>query len=109
MYRPPPSKKNQQKDNIFISELPDLFELSNLQGGDTFYLGDFNVHFDCPLKPTKAKIIDCLFEFDLVQAVDVPTHRKGHILDWFIYKRGFDKLISIRFRRIAFRPLMYRV
>ncbi|KAK7484638.1 hypothetical protein BaRGS_00024164, partial [Batillaria attramentaria] len=48
--------------------------------------GDLNVHFDCPSDPVTARVVQLLQMFDLSQAVDVPTHRRGHTLDPVIYR-----------------------
>ncbi|KAK7504048.1 hypothetical protein BaRGS_00004780 [Batillaria attramentaria] len=86
MYRPPPSRKNESSHSIFLSEFSDFLELCNLLSGQLLITGDLNVHFDCPSDPVTARVVQLLQMFDLSQAVDVPTHRRGHTLDPVIYR-----------------------
>ena len=47
--------------------------------------------------------------FDLMQTVDKPTHRCGHILDWILYRCNDDILRTTRFSSTYIRPLHYRM
>ncbi|KAK7497005.1 hypothetical protein BaRGS_00011741 [Batillaria attramentaria] len=91
MYRPPPSRKNESSHSIFLSEFSDFLEHCNLLPGQLLIMGDLNVHFDRPADPVTAKALQLLQMFDLSQAVDVPTHRRGHTLDPVIYRES-DRL-----------------
>ena len=64
--------------------------------GDTFVVGDLNVHFDNPVHPTISKLNDLLYMFDLTQSVSHPTQRCGHTLDIVIHKRGCSCVHSVR-------------
>ena len=94
LYRPPPSKRNKPTDALFLTEFPDFLEYCNLQRSTLLILGDFNMHFDCPTNPNTARILDILQTFNLEQAVSPPTHQRGHILDWILYREEERLLLS---------------
>ncbi|WP_374211076.1 hypothetical protein, partial [Thiolapillus sp.] len=52
------------------------------------------MHFDCPTNPNTARILDILQTFNLEQAVSQPTHQRGHILDWILYREEERLLLS---------------
>ena len=41
-----------------------------------------------------SKILDLLKIFNLAQSVNLPTHTRGHILDWIIYRPDDKILVS---------------
>ena len=43
-------------------------------------LGDFNIHVCCPTQGFITDFLDVLDYFNLTQAVNEPTHSKGHLL-----------------------------
>ena len=86
LYRPPPSRKNKLTDSLFLEQFPNLLDYGNSIGGNLIILGDFNFHFDCPSKPNTSKLLDSINVFNLKQSVNQPTHKLGHILDWFLYR-----------------------
>ena len=47
--------------------------------------------------------------FDLMQTIDKPTHRCGHILDWILHRRDDEILRATRFSSTYIRPLHYRM
>ena len=47
-------------------------------------IGDVNLHFDNDNDPYVGKLKKALHDRNLEQVVRVPTHVKGHILDWVI-------------------------
>ena len=55
-------------------------------------MGDLNVHFDNPSDPCTAALNAVLANLGLEQLVNVPTHRRGHTLDWLITNRAADVL-----------------
>ena len=57
-----------------------------------FVVGDLNVHFDKPSYPTTSAQNVVLDTLSLHQLVNVPTHRRGHSLDWLITNRATDVL-----------------
>ena len=52
------------------------------------------MHFDCPINPNTARNLDILQTFNLEQAVSQPTHQRGHILDWILYREEERLLLS---------------
>ena len=99
LYRPPPSKKNQQKTTQFMSEFPEL-----LEDLATRCL-KLNLHFDSNSDPNVKSLKSLFPTLHLVQHISVPTHRRGHTLDWLIASEdisiqdieGVDKLPSDHF------------
>ncbi|KAL8559702.1 hypothetical protein ACOMHN_002235 [Nucella lapillus] len=86
LYRPPPSKVNKLTDGMFFEEFSELLEHANVMGGKTLFLGDFNISWDRPAHPTTVKAVDLLDMFSLSQAVNFPTHRDGHTIDWCVFR-----------------------
>jgi hypothetical protein len=93
LYRPPPNKKNKLTDSLFIEEFPDFLEYANSLKGSLLIVGDFNFHFDTPTQLYTAKVLYIISSFDLCQSVTEPTHTRGHIVDWVVY-RGEDGLLK---------------
>ncbi|KAL8611832.1 hypothetical protein ACOMHN_041294 [Nucella lapillus] len=86
LYRPPPSKVNKLTDGMFFEEFSELLEHANVMGGKTVFLGDFNISWDRPAHPNTIKAVDLLDMFSLSQAVNFPTHRDGHTIDWCVFR-----------------------
>ncbi|KAL8595563.1 hypothetical protein ACOMHN_025600 [Nucella lapillus] len=86
LYRPPPSKVNKLTDGMFFEEFSELLEHANVMGGKTLFLGDFNISWDRPAHPNTVKAVDLLDMFSLSQAVNFPTHRDGHTIDWCVFR-----------------------
>ena len=61
--------------------------------GKLVILGDFNIHFDSPANSLTSKTLEIITTFDIVQGVQAPTHRCGHIIDWVLYGAN-EQLIS---------------
>ena len=60
-------------------------------------MGDFNFHFDNSTQLYTAKVLDIISSFGLCQSVSEPTHTRGHIVDWVVYREEDDllKLTSV--------------
>ncbi|KAL8596034.1 hypothetical protein ACOMHN_021074 [Nucella lapillus] len=86
LYRPPPSKVNKLTDGMFFEEFSELLEHANVMGGKTVFLGDF-ISWDRPAHPNTVKAVDLLDMFSLFQAVNFPTHRDGHTIDWCVFRK----------------------
>lgn len=84
IYRPPPNKKNQQKQSQFIEDLQSLFESYATRKPRPIFLGDFNLHFENSTNPNVKTVKSIISSNSLTQHVDVPTHNKQHTLDWVI-------------------------
>ena len=46
------------------------------------------IHFDNPLQSLTKLTLTTLSLYDLVQVINKPTHRCGHIIDWVIVRRN---------------------
>ena len=76
---------------MFLEQFTDLLE-SYVACDRLFVVGDLNVHFDNPSDPCTAALNAVLANLSLEQLVNVPTHRRGHTLDWLITNRATDVL-----------------
>ena len=84
VYRPPPSEKNRYTPAGFISDFENFLDSYVPQSSKTIIVGDINLHFDCPHETYVKKMLSILDTRSLKQIVNLPTQRKGHILDWII-------------------------
>ena len=57
-----------------------------------FVVDDLNVHFDKSSDPSTSALNVVLDNHNLHQLVKVPTHRRGHTLDWLTTNRAIDVL-----------------
>ena len=89
VYRPPPSRKNKLSNKMFLDEFPDLLE-SYVSCDRRFVLGDINFHFDSNSDASVTDLKKLLRSLSLQQLINVPTHRRGHILDWLTTNRDVD-------------------
>ena len=85
LYRPPPNRRNNLTDSMFTEQLPDLLDYVNSLPGFVCLVGDMNIHFDNPLQSLTKQTLSTLSLYSLVQAINKPTHRCGHIIDWVIF------------------------
>ena len=76
---------------MFLEQFTDLLE-SYVACDRLFIVGDLNVHFDNPSDPCTAALNAVLANLSLEQLVNVPTHRRGHTLDWLITNCATDVL-----------------
>ena len=89
VYRPPPSRQNKLTNTMFLEQFSDLLE-SDVSCDRLFVVGDLNVHFDKPSDPSTSALNVVLDNLSLHQLVNVPTHRRGHTLDWLIINCATD-------------------
>ena len=102
---PPPSKKNQLKTTQFMTEFPELLEDLTTRCLKLVVIGDINLHFDSNSDPNVKSLKSLFPTLHLVQHISVPTHRRGHTLDWLIASEDIsiqdievvDKLLSDHF------------
>ena len=80
-YRPPPIRRNNLTDPMFTEQLTDLLDYANSLPGLVFLVGDMNIHFDNPLQSLTKQTLSTLSLYGLVQVINKPTHRCGHIID----------------------------
>ena len=65
---------------MFTEQLPDLLDYVNSLPGFVCLVGDMNIHFDNPLQSLTKQTLSTLSLHSLVQAINKPTHRCGHII-----------------------------
>ena len=74
---------------MFAEQLPDLDYINNLPGL-VCLVGDMNIHFDNPLQSLTKQTWSTLSLYGLVQVINKPTHKCGHIIDWVIVRPDDD-------------------
>ena len=75
---------------MFIEQLPDLLDYVNNLPGFVCLVGDMNIHLDNPLQSLTKQTFTTLCLYNLVQVINKPTHRCGHIIDWVIVRPDDD-------------------
>ena len=75
---------------MFTEQLPDLLDYVNSLPGFVCLVGDMNIHFDNPLQSLTKQTLSTPSLYDLVQVINKPTHRCGHIIDWVIVRPDDD-------------------
>ena len=75
---------------MFTEQLPDLLDYVNNLPGVVCLVGDMNIHFDNPLQSLTKQTLTTLSLHSLVQVINKPTHRCGHIIDWVIVRPDDD-------------------
>ena len=75
---------------MFTEQLHDLLDYVNNLPGFVCLVGDMNIHFDNPLQSLTKRTLTTLSLYDLVQVINKPTHRCGHIIDWVIVRPDND-------------------
>ena len=90
LYRPPPNRRNNLTDSMFNEQLPDLLDYVNNLLGFVCLVGDMNIHFDNLLLSLTKQTLTTLSLHNLVQVINKPTHRCGHIIDWVIVRPDDD-------------------
>ena len=90
LYRPPPNRRNNLTDFMFTEQLPDLLDYVNNLPGFVCLVGDMNIHFDNPLQSLTKQTLTTLSVYNLIQVINKPTHRCGHIIDWVIVRPDDD-------------------
>ena len=72
---------------MVTEQLPDLLDyVDNL----ICLVGDMNIHFDNPFQSLAKQTLTTLSLHSLVQVINKPTHRCGHIIDWVIVRPDDD-------------------
>ena len=89
-YRPPPNQRNNLTVSMFTEQLPDLLDYVNNHPGYVFLVGDMNIHLDNPLQSPTKQTLTTLSLYNLVQVINKPNHRCGHIIDWVIVRPDDD-------------------
>ena len=89
LYRPPLNRRNNLTDCISTEQLPDLDYINNLSGL-VCLVGDMNIHFDNPLQSLTKHTLTTLNLYSLVQVINKPTRKCGHIIDWVVVRPDDD-------------------
>ncbi|KAL8612472.1 hypothetical protein ACOMHN_058600 [Nucella lapillus] len=89
LYRPPPSKKNKLTPKMFVDDVEDLIDTLVPLPKFTL-LGDINLWYDSVSDHYACTLKSKLSDRNLSQLVNVPTQKKGHILDWIITNQPED-------------------
>ena len=71
---------------MFTEQLNDLLDYVNNLPGFVCLVGDMNIHCDNPLQSLTKQTLTTLSSYNLVQVINKPTHRYGHIIDWVIVR-----------------------
>ena len=71
---------------MLTEQLPDLLDYVNNLPGFVCLIGDMNIHFYNPLQSLTKQTLTTLSLYSLVQVINKPTHRCGHIIDWVIVR-----------------------
>ena len=79
LYRPPPNRRNNLTDSMSTEQLPDLIDYVCNLPGFVCLVGDMNINLDNPLQSLTKQTLTTLSLYSLVQVIDKPTHRCGHI------------------------------
>ena len=90
LYRPPPNRRNNLTDSMFTEQLHDFLDDVNCLPGFVCLVGDMNIHLDNPLQSLTKQTLSTLSLHSLVQVINEPTHRCGHITDWVIVRPDDD-------------------
>ena len=90
LYHHPPNRRNNLTDSMFTEQLPDLLDYVNNLSGYVCLVGDMNIHFDNLLQSLTKQTLTTLSLYNLVQVINKPTHRCGHIIDWVIVRPDDD-------------------
>ena len=75
---------------MFTEQLPDLLDYVNNLPGFVCLVGDMNIHFDNPLQSLTKQTLTTLILCNLVQVINKPINRCGHIIDWVIVRLEDD-------------------
>ena len=49
-----------------------------------------NIHFNHPLQSLTEQTLSSVSLYSLVQVINKPTHKCGHIIDWVVVRPGDD-------------------
>ena len=96
IYAPKPKASDSTASNEFISEFSTILtdELCDLK--NLLILGDFNYHYQKKNDNSTRDFVDLITNCNLIQHINVPTHRKGNTLD-LVFSRA-DELKPFRIK-----------
>ena len=95
LYHPPPSDVNKTTNRAFVDEFQLLIESIIDTTDRLIFIGDFNIQFDVNDTYTLA-MKSILSAHGLTQHILLPTHEKGHIIDWVITKSESEIVTNVQ-------------
>ena len=75
---------------MFAEQLPDLLDYVSNLPGFVCLVGSMNIHFDNPLLSLTKQTVTTLSLCNLVQVINKPTHKCGHIIDRVVVRSDDD-------------------
>ena len=75
---------------MLTEQLPNLLDYVNILPRFDCLVGDMNIHFDNPLQSLTKQTLTTISLHSLVQVINEPTHRCGHVIDWVIVRPDDD-------------------
>ena len=75
---------------MITEQLPDCPDYVSNLPVITCHFGDMNIHIDNPLQPLTMPTLTTLCPHNLVQVINKPTHRCGHVIDWVVVRSDDD-------------------
>ena len=75
---------------MFTEQLPDLHDYVNDLPGFACLVGYMNIHIETPLQSLTKQTLITLGLYSHLQAINEPTHRCGHIIDYAIVRLEDD-------------------
>ena len=74
LHRPPPNRRNNLTDSMFIEQLPDLLDYIGNLPGFVCLVGDMNIHFYNPLQSPTKQTLSTHRLHSLVQVINKSNH-----------------------------------
>ena len=101
LYRPTPNRRNNLTDSMFTEQQHDLLDYINNLTEFVCFVGDMNIHFDNQLQALTKHGLTTLSLYNIVQVINKPTHKCGHIviimmiiskfiIDWVVSRSDDD-------------------
>ena len=94
IYRPPYSSAHPVSTAIFFEEFGEYLSEAVQTPHPILIVGDFNVHMNSN-NTDSTKLCDLLSMYNLVQHVNVPTHRSGNTIDLMITRADQNASLAI--------------
>ena len=90
LYRPPPNRRNNLTDSMFTEQLSDHPDYIGNLPGLVCLVGDIIIIFDNPLQSLTKLTLTTLSFYSLVQVINKPIHKCGHIIDSIVARPNDD-------------------
>ena len=99
IYRPPPSTVYGFRTSDFLNELDCFLDDILLLPSKLLLVGDMNAHWDRQVKFDVKQYVGIISSANLMQHVNLPTHRSGHILDHVLSYKVMILSLTLRFMK----------